>query len=228
MSLFAIADTHLSLTANKPMDCFEGWENYVSRLEKGWNSVVQSSDTVVVAGDISWAVHLNELYADFDFLNKLNGRKIIIKGNHDYWWSTLASMNRFVKENGFDSITFINNNSFDCGGVSVCGSRGWLLEANEPFDEKMLKREIGRIAASIDSADKDEKIVFLHYPPVTTNNLESDIFNLLQEKGIKKCYYGHLHGKAANYAYQGALGGIIFKLISADTLNFTPYLIKKY
>lgn len=227
MSLFAIADTHLSLGTNKPMDSFEGWNNYVSRLEKNWRGVVNESDTVIIAGDVSWALNFSELHADFDFLNRLPGRKIIIKGNHDYWWNTVSSMEKFAAENSFDTITFLNNNSFECCGVSVCGSRGWLLEQDSDEDEKILKREIGRIERSIDSAQTEEKLVFLHYPPVTANHLNSEILHLLKSKGIKKCYYGHLHGKAAHFAYQGELDGITLKLISADTLHFTPYLIKK-
>ncbi len=227
MSLFVISDTHLSLSTDKAMDCFEGWENYVSRLQKNWNSVVNTTDTVVIIGDVSWAVNLKNTYEDFNFIDKLNGSKIIIKGNHDYWWSTISKMSEFVEKNSLNTIRFLHNNSYTVSGISICGSRGWMLDEDNEFDDKMLKRELGRIKHSIDSAETDEKIVFLHYPPITQNNLESEILELLKSENIKKCYYGHLHGKASQFAYQGEFNGIDFKLVSADTLKFTPYLIAK-
>ena len=205
MSLFAIADTHLSFGTDKPMDTFEGWQDYTKRLENNWNSVVTENDYVVIAGDISWAMNFNELIPDFDFIDKLNGKKLILKGNHDYWW-----------------------NSYKFDGFSVCGSRGWLFDSDEEQDEKVLNREVIRLKMSLDSAQCDEKIVFLHYPPVTTNEKCEEILNLLKEYGIKKCYYGHLHGVAARYAIDDTIDEIDFKLISADRLNFMPYLIKKF
>ena len=228
MSLFAIADTHLSFGTDKPMDSFNGWQNYTQRLEKNWNSAVSEKDYVVIAGDISWAMNFDELKPDFDFLNKLNGKKIIIKGNHDYWWNTLTKMNAFIEENGFESISFVHNNSVQLDGLSVCGSRGWFFDSDEAQDEKVLLREVNRVKASIDSAVNDERIVFLHYPPVTQNTCCEEIVNLLKEKGIKECYFGHLHGSAAHSAFEGNIDGIRFKLISADRLNFMPLLIRKF
>lgn len=228
MSLFAIADTHLSFGTNKPMDTFTGWENYTEKLQKNWNNLVTNDDTVVIAGDISWAMNFNELYNDFDFINKLNGKKIIIKGNHDYWWNTLTKMNRFIDENHFDTIRILHNNAVDFDGFSVCGSRGWLFDSEDSQDEKVLNREVMRVKTSINSAKYDEKIVFLHYPPVTTNEKCEEILSLLKNSGIKKCYYGHLHGVAAKFAIDDSIDGIDFRLISADRLRFTPYLIKKY
>lgn len=228
MSLFAIADTHLSFGTNKPMDTFEGWQNYTQRLEKNWNNLVNDNDYVIIAGDISWAMNFEQLYADFDFINTLNGKKIITKGNHDYWWNTLKKMNEFVQKNNFDTISFLHNNSYEFEGFSVCGSRGWLFDSDEEQDEKVLNREVLRLKMSLDSADCQEKIVFLHYPPITTNEKCEEILNLLKNYGIKKCYYGHLHGMAAKYAIDDKIDEIDFKLISADKLNFTPYLIKKF
>ncbi len=192
MALFAIADTHLSFGTNKPMDTFEGWKNYTEKLEKNWNKLVSDKDTVVIAGDISWAMNFDELKADFQFIDNLNGNKIIIKGNHDYWWNTMSKMNAFIEENNFNSIKILHNNS-----------------------------------ASLDSAECEEKIVFLHYPPLTTNTTCEEIIALLNEYGISKCCYGHLHGDAAKYAIDGNRENIDFKLISCDRLNFTPYLILK-
>lgn len=225
MHLYAIADTHLSFGTNKPMDTFEGWENYTEKLKNNWNKLVSQEDTVVIAGDISWAMNFDELKADFQFIENLNGYKIIFKGNHDYWWNTMTKMNLFLEENNFKSIKILHNASAEFGSVSVCGSRGWLFESEEDHDEKILNREVCRLKASLDSAEADEKIVFLHYPPLTTNSECIEIINLLKDYGIKKCYYGHLHGDAAKYSIDGIRDGINFKLISCDRLNFTPYMI---
>ncbi len=228
MSLFAIADTHLSFGTNKPMDSFPGWNDYVLRLEKNWNNVVSSNDTVVIAGDISWAMNFDELVADFDFINRLNGEKIVLKGNHDYWWNTAAKMNKFIEQYGFNTIKILHNNSYTVGNVSVCGSRGWMFESEEDHDEKILNREVLRLKMSLDSAECDEKIVFLHYPPITSNLKCDEILNLLKEYGIKKCFFGHLHGMAAKFAVDDIIEGIDFNLISCDKLGFLPKLVKKF
>lgn len=227
MALFAIADTHLSFGTNKPMDTFEGWKDYVSRIERNWNNIVKNDDTVVIAGDISWAMNFDELKADFEFIERLNGKKIILKGNHDYWWNTLSKMNAFLDENGFKTIKFLFNNSYEACSVSICGSRGWMFETEEEHDDKILSRELGRIKRSIESANCEEKLVFLHYPPVTTASRCDEIIALLKENNIKKCYYGHLHGEAAKYAINENIDGIDFELISCDKLKFTPKLIKR-
>lgn len=228
MSLFAIADTHLSFGTDKPMDTFDGWQDYTARLEKNWNNLVAENDYVVIAGDISWAMNFEQLKPDFEFINRLNGTKIISKGNHDYWWNTLTKMNKFLEENHFDTIQFLHNNAVEFNGFSVCGSRGWFFDSPEEQDEKVLNREVLRLKMSLDAAGNDEKIVFLHYPPLTTNDKCVEIFNLLKEYGIKICYYGHLHGMAARFSVNDTIDDIRFKLISADRLQFTPYLIKKF
>ena len=159
MALFAIADTHLSFGTNKPMDTFEGWQNYTEKLKKNWNKLVTENDTVVIAGDISWAMNFDELKADFAFINNLNGNKIIFKGNHDYWWNTMSKMNKFIEENHFNSIRILHNNSVNYNNVSVCGSRGWMFESEEDHDEKILNREVHRLKASLDSARSEERRV---------------------------------------------------------------------
>ena len=227
MSVFVIADTHLSLGTNKPMDTFTGWSDYVQRLEKNWNSIVKENDTVVIAGDISWAMNFDELLPDLRFIESLNGKKIISKGNHDYWWNTMAKMNKLLEDGDFKTISFLFNNSFSVEGISICGSRGWMFETEEEHDEKVLKREVARIKMSLDSAENDEKIVFLHYPPITTQTKCEEILDLLSEYKIKKCFYGHLHASAARLAVDENVDGIDFKLISADRLKFIPLLIKK-
>ena len=227
MSLFAIADTHLSFGTDKPMDSFPGWNDYVDRIEKNWNKIVTDDDTVVIAGDISWAMNFDELKADFDFLERLNGKKIILKGNHDYWWNTSKKMNDFIESQRYKTISILFNNSYDIDGVSVCGSRGWLFDVDDEHDEKVLNREVGRLRLSVESAVNDEIIVFLHYPPVTTDTKCDDILNLLKEYGIKKCYYGHLHGNSHKDAVEGRIEGIEFYLISGDYLEFNLKLIDK-
>ncbi|WP_294954209.1 metallophosphoesterase [uncultured Eubacterium sp.] len=226
MSLFAIADTHLSFGTDKPMDSFPGWNDYVDRIEKNWNKIVTDDDTVVIAGDISWAMNFDELKADFDFIERLNGKKIILKGNHDYWWNTSKKMNDFIESQRYKTISILFNNSYDVDGVSVCGSRGWLFDVDDEHDEKVLNREVGRLRLSLESAVNDEIIVFLHYPPVTTDTKCDEILNLLKEYGIKKCYYGHLHGIAAKKAVDDVVDGIEFRLISCDRLGFIPKLIR--
>lgn len=228
MSLYAIADTHLSFSTDKPMDSFEGWSDYTARLKKNWNHLVEKDDYVIIAGDVSWAMNFKELDADFSFIDQLNGKKIIIKGNHDFWWTTLKKMNEFVINNNYSTISFLHNNAVDFNGFSVCGSRGWYFDSDDCGDEKVLKREVIRLKMSLDSAANEEKIVFLHYPPLTINGKCDMIFDLLSEYGIKNCYYGHLHGAAAKFAVDDVVDGIKLKLISADRLNFTPYLIKKF
>lgn len=230
MSLFAIADTHLSFGTNKPMDVFSGWQNYEERLQKNWNAVVGESDTVVIAGDISWGMKLEDTPEDFRFIDRLNGRKIVMKGNHDYWWSTKSKTDRFLSENGINSIDILFNNAYKVGDFAVCGTRGWFFDCSKDEDQKVLAREVGRLRTSIDEAKKldGEIIAFLHYPPVSLTETCREIYDTLVEQGIKTCYYGHLHGQSVNWAFRGEKDGIKFDLISADYLDFCPKLIKKF
>lgn len=228
MSLFCIADLHLSLGNDKPMDIFSGWQDYTSRILNNWNSIVKDEDTVVVAGDISWAMKLEDCFNDFDFINnKLKGNKILLKGNHDYWWGTKKKIDSYLEENGFDKIKILFNNSYTVGNYNICGTRGWNLEIDSEEDEKILNRELGRLKLSLDSVDNDkETIVFLHYPPLYGTQRCQEIFDILHNYNIKKCYYGHLHGqKIIKYSYNGDYEGIKLKLISTDSVSFTPVLI---
>lgn len=227
MSLYAIADLHLSLSSGKPMNIFPGWDNHVERLEKNWQTTVSPDDTVVVPGDISWAINFEEAKADFDFINRLNGHKVIMKGNHDYWWNSMAKMNRFLEENGFDTITIVHNNYYPYGEYGICGTRGWIKDTEEPADAKVLAREAGRLEASIKAALADGKkpIVFLHYPPIFANDYNREILDVLFRYDIKTCYYGHLHGNAHRYAVCGEVDGINYQLIAGDFVQFCPKLI---
>lgn len=229
MSVYAIGDTHLSFSTDKPMDIFKGWDDYAQRLKNNWQRLVTDEDTVVINGDISWAMGIEQAEKDLEFLNKLNGTKIISKGNHDYWWNTITKMENFCKEKGFDSIKFLHNNAYRVGDISIAGTRGWFFDAEKDNVDKVMARECARLGRSIEEAKKlgGEIVVFLHYPPVSTIKTCEPILNVLKENNISRCYYGHLHGGAINGAVNGEFEGIKFRLVSADYLNFCPLLINK-
>ena len=249
MSLWVIADLHLSLSVNKPMDIFGGWDDYVSRLTENWQNSVKQDDVVVIPGDVSWemnfedwlskvqdqdivllpgdltwAMHLEEAMEDIQRVGELPGRKLILRGNHDYWWNTMAKMNRFLDENNFNSIKILNNNHYSYGEYGICGTRGWINESEVPADAKVLAREAQRLEMSIRSALDDGKkpIVFLHYPPIYANDYNYDIIDVLFKYDIKQCYYGHLHGKAHRFAVCGEYDGIDYQLIASDFVQFAP------
>ena len=228
MALFAIADLHLSMGTDKPMDIFKGWHDYSSRLQNNWRKLVGENDTVVVAGDISWAMRLEECYEDFKFLNSLPGKKILLKGNHDYWWATKKKIDEYLKANGFDTISILFNNSFTVDGVTICGSRGWYYDADTDADIKVINREVGRLKLSLDSVkDTESPVVFLHYPPVYSELECKEIMDVLKDYGIKECYYGHLHGSHTHKnAVTGMYKGINMHLISTDYVDFTPVLVR--
>ena len=229
MPLYALGDLHLSLGEDKPMDIFSGWNDYVERLEKNWRKLITGNDTVVVAGDISWAMKLEETLVDFKFIDSLPGKKLFLKGNHDYWWSTKRKMDGFLQENHLDSISILFNNAYLADGYAVCGTRGWFLENDTPEDIKVLNREVGRLRMSIEEAKKlgGELVVFLHYPPYYRGLECKEIMDVLLEYGIKKCYYGHIHGKKNfRLAYEGEYKGVDFRLISCDKVEFMPVLVR--
>lgn len=229
MAVFAIADLHLSLGTDKPMDIFKGWQDYSSRLEKNWRKLVSNEDTVIIAGDISWAMKLEECYEDFNFLDSLPGKKILLKGNHDYWWATKKKIDEYLEANNFSSIKILFNNSYKIEDFVICGSRGWYYDADTDADIKVVNREVGRLKLSLDSAKdfQSTPIVFLHYPPVY-NNLEcEEIMETLVSYGIKECYYGHLHGAHTHKnAVVGTYKGINMHLISTDFVDFMPILVR--
>ena len=227
MSVYAIADLHLSLGTDKPMDVFRGWNDYVQRLEENWRSTVTPQDTVVIGGDISWAMHLEETTADFTFLQNLPGRKWIIKGNHDYWWTTRRKMDLFLQQNGWDSLGFIFNDAVAAEGTALCGTRGWFPEAGNEENQKIMLREEGRLAASLEAAKKLglPPIVFLHYPPLYGNTVCRGIIDVMHRYGVRQCYYGHIHGAAAAKAFQGEFEGITMQLIAGDRIAFAPVKI---
>lgn len=223
--IYTIGDLHLSLGCDKPMDIFSGWTNYLERLRENWNSKVSADDTVVLLGDHSWALKLEDSFSDLEFIHKeLNGRKILVKGNHDLWWSTMNKIVNFVNDNGFTSIGFLFNNAYLAEGISICGTRGWIRENGEPADQKILNREAGRLEASLRAGVKlgGELVAFIHYPPIYGTEENAPITELLHKYDVKRCYYAHLHGYSIKGALNGERGGVTYKLVSADGVGFDP------
>ena len=233
MSLYVLGDTHLSFgVPDKPMDIFGGWENYQALIGENWRRLVQPEDTVVLAGDISWGMTLEQAKADFAFLHDLPGTKIILKGNHDYWWNSMKKMTEFFTANGFDSLRILHNNCYPYEGYGICGTRGWVNVPGEPGedgtpdgDAKVLAREAQRLRVSLQAA-KDQglkPIAFLHYPPLYWSNRNEPMLSALRDFGVEDCYYGHLHGANTHArAEKGAVDGIRYHLISGDYLQFVP------
>ena len=229
MALYAMGDLHLCLGAPKPMDVFGGaWVGYMEKLKQGL-SVITEKDTLVLMGDLSWALDLNSAVADFAWINEIPGRKIILKGNHDYWWSTQAKFTKFCLENGFSDLNLLNNNCFFYDDWAICGTRGWFFEEERSgdHDEKVFRRELIRLEASLKAAGDREKMVFLHYPPRYKGYTCREILDLLESYGVRQCFYGHLHGASHKLAMEGTWDGVEYRLLSADYLNFRPYIVKK-
>lgn len=225
MAIFVLGDPHLSLSADKPMDVFGScWKNHDEKIKKAWLEQVSDSDTVVLAGDLSWAMTLKEAEADLRFFHQLPGRKILLKGNHDYWWETTAKMNRFFAERGWKDFAVLHNNAVFAEGICLCGTRGWDPESSEEQDRRILNREVQRLALSLKAAPAEaEKIVFFHYPPF--GGRQAPFAPLLKESGVRRCYYGHIHGPGVRRAEPVERDGIVYRLISADALDFSPLKI---
>ena len=224
MALYAIGDLHLCLGAPKPMDVFGGaWVGYMDKLKEGF-SVIGPEDTTVLCGDLSWAIDLPSSRADFSWINAIPGRKIILKGNHDYWWSTAAKFNKFCAENSFENMFILNNNCFEYDGWAICGTRGWFFEEERSgqHDEKVFRRELCRLEASLKAAGDSPKMVFLHYPPRYKGYECKEILELMQRYEVRRCFYGHLHGGSHKLAMEGLWDGIEFRLVAADYVNFQP------
>ena len=227
MALYAIGDLHLCLSAPKPMDIFGGiWTGYMDKLRKGL-SVITENDTTVLLGDLSWAMDLKNAKEDFAFIDAIPGRKIILKGNHDYWWSTAAKFYKFCEENKFSDQFILNNNHYEYENWAVCGTRGWFFEEEkgDAHDAKVMNREIIRLETSLKSAGSLDKMVFLHYPPRYRGYLCQPILDLLKAYDVKRCFYGHLHGPAQKLAVEGLWEGTDFRLVAADRLNFKPFTV---
>lgn len=224
MALYAIGDLHLSLETDKPMDVFGGrWEGYVDKLRAGL-SVIGPEDTTVLLGDLSWALELDGAVKDFAFISAIPGRKILLKGNHDYWWSTAAKFYRFCAEHGFEDLYVLNNNCYFYGDTALCGTRGWFYEEDKQgtHDEKVFRRELGRLETSLKAAGDAEKLCFLHYPPKYYGYECPEILKLLRSYGVRLCCYGHLHAESLRLAFQGRDHDVDLRCLSADYVNFIP------
>lgn len=227
MALYALGDPHLCLGADKPMDVFGGrWTGYMEKLREGL-SVLKEDDTLVLVGDISWALDLQSAAADFAFLASFPGKKYIVKGNHDYWWPTKRAFDRFCQTHGFENFALLHNTCFFYEDVALCGTRGWFYDEDKQgtHDEKVFRRELCRLEASLQAAGEHEKICFLHYPPKYGSYECPEILQLLHRYGVKRCYYGHLHAESIRMAVQGVSDGIEYSLVSADSVNFRPQIV---
>ena len=236
MSIYVMADLHLSTTTNKPMGIFGSrWCDHMEKIKKNWSAIISDDDTVIVPGDISWAIDYKEAVDDFSFIDSLPGKKLLGKGNHDYWWGTMAKNRAFVRENGFETIDFLYNNAYKVENYILCGTRGWYVdeklqnEANEPEYQKIVLREAQRLKMSLEEAVKlrenDEQIlVFFHFPPVFKSFVCNELLDILSEYGIKNCYFGHIHG-TYNVPKTFEYNGISFTLISSDFLSFVPMIV---
>lgn len=224
LSIFAISDLHLSLGTDKPMDIF-GWGNHVEKIRANWERLIKPEDTVILPGDLSWALDIKDALPDFLFLESLPGRKILLKGNHDLWWVTMKKNIAFFEEHNIKSIEFVYNNCAVAEGYAVCGTRGWLLEGKEA-DKKIIAREVGRLRRSLEAAKETglPMLVFFHYPPVYAEEKCEELLEVLREYEIKTVYHGHVHGKGFNRAVS-EYDDLKLKLISSDCIDFVPYFI---
>ena len=236
MALFTIADLHLSCASDHPMDVFGArWRDYTKKISERWRAVVSDDDTVVLPGDISWAMNLLEAREDFAFLDALPGQKLLGKGNHDFWWDTAAKCNRFFEENGFKTLSLLYNNAYVVEDFIVCGTRGWFLEKTQQLTvgevdyEKISNRERERLKFSLDAAKRlaaaghedKEIVVFLHFPPLFGEFISKEMLDLMRSYGVRRCYFGHIHGKY-NVPKREMYEDLELFLISSDYLDFYP------
>ncbi len=224
MSIYTISDLHLSFGTNKPMNIFKGWDNHIERLTANWKRIVKPSDTVILPGDFSWALKMEESLNDFKFLESLPGKKLLLKGNHDLWWSTAKKLREFWNKNDIKSVDIIFNNCAEVEGYAIAGTRGWFYD--DTASKKVLLREAGRLDTSLSEAEKTGLpiITFLHYPPVYSDAVCHEILDVLKKHNITTVYYGHIHGSGAYHTVK-EYEGINFQLISCDSIEFTPYFI---
>lgn len=234
MSIYVIGDLHLSFNEDKPMYIFgDNWRGHEEKIKKDWVEKVTDNDLVILPGDFSWSMKLEDTENDFEFINNLPGKKLLLKGNHDYWWNTVTKMRKFLEEKNFKNIDFIYNQGYEFENYIIAGTRGWSkIEHCE--NEKILNRELARLETSIkDGLQKTEKpkevIVFMHYPPISNakiiNKEEAQFVEIMKKYNVKRCFYGHLHGSSIKDAFEGMFDGIEFKLVSADGLDFKLYKI---
>lgn len=226
MRIFAISDLHLPFGADKPMNIFGGWDDYTNRIKDNWQKIVNDEDYVIIPGDFSWTLKLEDSLPDYEFLHRLKGKKILLKGNHDYWWSTVSKINNFLKDNNFDDILILHNNSYLVNGYSICGTRGWVYDGSSALDEKVILREAGRLETSIQKGIElgGKPIVFLHYPFVYGDYVCEQIYKVLKKYNITDVYFGHIHG-SGKVKIVSEFNGIKLHVVSCDLVGFVPQMI---
>lgn len=233
MKVFAISDLHLSLAEPKPMDIFgSNWDNHWEHIRTAWHKEIGNDDVVLIPGDISWAMKLEDAAVDLCSIGELPGKKVILRGNHDYWWSSLAKVRAAMPDN----MVALQNDSFVFEDLIVCGSRGWTCPGCMTFsldDEKIYNREVLRMGLSLESARRKRKtgsklIAMTHYPPFNEKQEASQFVKLFENNGVSIAIYGHLHGKSCRSAFEGTLGSVEYKLVSCDHLGFKPLLIAEF
>ncbi|MFA5586030.1 MAG: metallophosphoesterase [Saccharofermentanales bacterium] len=237
MKLFAIADLHLSGAVDKPMAVFGArWANHTERLVQAWQEAVGPEDTVLVGGDISWAKSLEEALPDLALIHSLPGRKVLLRGNHDYWWTTVRKLEAFCREQSLESLSFLRNDARAEAGFHICGTRGWLLPADDAFsaqDEKIYKRELARLELSIEALRMLEKeegqsrptVALMHYPPLSEKGKESGFSQILCREQIQVCLFGHIHHPAPFYQSRPQMGGVRYIMVASDQIDFRPFLV---
>lgn len=223
MSLYGLGDTHLALGVPKNMDIFGGnWVGYMEKLRHNLSALTQE-DTLLLCGDMGWGMSLEQSLKDFQFLDDITAHIVFLKGNHDYWWTSIQKMTRFFQEHQMEHFSFLHNNCHIYGEVALCGTRGWFYEEERgEHSAKIFNRELMRLETSLKQAGVMEKYCFLHYPPLTKGYRCDEIMDLMKKYQVSRCYYGHLHGKQHHVAVQGMVEGIEFNLIAADYLDCIP------
>lgn len=220
--IYALADLHLDYTNEKSMEVFgSNWENYQERIYNNWDKIVGPDDTVLIPGDISWAMDLDNAFVDLKKIDELNGKKILMKGNHDYWWSSLNKINGL----GLESLRYLQNNSFEVNGYDICGTRGWIPRDHKDFsdhDEKIFTRELMRLENSIRASGDNKKIVMLHYPPINQDRSLNEFFEMCCRYPVEYIIYGHLHGVGHSLIKEGNFGDITISCVAGDYIDFTP------
>lgn len=237
MAIYALADLHMCLSCpDKSMELFgSSWNGYISKIKDNWERTVTDEDTVLVSGDISWATYIDKAEEDFRFLSELPGRKLLSRGNHDYWWTTMKKMEDFFEEKQFTNLEFIRTNIVEADGCLITGTRGWMIETKESLEgtdnRKIYDREKLRIKMCIDKLSEQDPehskkhILMIHYPPITAKQGVTEFADMMADAGIDICVYGHLHGKAHKKAFEGDYKGTRFVCTSADYLGFAPIRI---
>lgn len=227
MALYAISDLHLAFNVDKPMDIFgERWLNHDEKIKNNWINKINESDTVLIAGDISWSIKSDDSKVDLDWIDALPGKKIISKGNHDYWWGSISKLNAM-----YENTKFLQNNFYVYEDYAICGTRGWICPESDKFtskDDKIYSREQIRLRLSLESAKKagySKFIVMIHYPPIGEEFKENAFTKIFKEYSVDKVIYGHLHGPSNVKATEGVIDGIEYIMTSCDFINFDPLKI---